>query len=433
MIKIPLWKDLSMTLNGILRYNFFLIKSQFWKKEKINEYQFIKLRELLIESYENVPYYKELFYNINFDPNVDFLSLDDMKKIPILTKNEAKKNKHKLINPKFTNYSFPMRTSGSTGEPFEVAVYTRAWEVEQAVIWRHWKWGGYNFRDEMAIIRSYSPKKGEPLIKSDSIRKFTYYSPFHLNEENLDLYINTIIKRKTKIIRGYPSSILTLAQYVKKHEITIPTLKLILTASEVLSDVDREFIESSLKTKISNHYGLAEVCVMMGDCEKHELMHNYDEYGYLELLNTDNEKLKKIIGTNLHNKAMPLIRYETGDLAEIANTHCSCARNLIGIKNIIGRSDTNILTPEGFKIPTVNFYTLFESYQRINRWQIIQHKINFLEVIISTEELTQNEIGNIKKDLRQRIPESVEVLLSINKAFLKINEGKQNVFLTFIK
>ncbi len=433
MIKIPLWKDLSMTLNGILRYNFFLIKSQFWKKDKIIQYQFIKLRELLIESYENVPYYKELFNDINFDPNVDFLSLDDMKKIPILTKYQAKKNKHKLVNPKFTEYSFPMRTSGSTGEPFEVAVSTRAWEVEQAVIWRHWKWGGYNFRDEMAIIRSYSPKQGEPLIKSDSIRNFTYYSPFHLNEENLELYINTIIERKTKIIRGYPSSILTIAQYVKKHEICIPTLKLILTASEVLSDVDREFIESSLKTKISNHYGLAEVCLMMGDCERHELMHNYDEYGYLELLDSDNEKFKKIIGTNLHNKAMPLIRYETGDLAEIADTQCSCRRNLIGIKNIIGRSDTNILTPEGYKIPTVNFYTLFESYQRINRWQIIQHKINSIEVIISAVDLTQTETDNIKNDLAQRIPDSVEVILSFNKPFIKINEGKQNVFLSYIK
>ena len=433
MIKIPLWKDLSMTLNGILRYNYFLKKSQFWEKDKIKRYQFIKLRELLLESNENVPYYKELFKKINFDPKLDFLKLEDIEKIPILTKFEAKKNKHKLFNPKFAKSSFPMRTSGSTGEPFEVAVYTKAWEVEQSVIWRHWKWGGYNFRDEMAIIRSYSPKKGEPLIKSDSIRKFTYYSPFHLNEENLESYITTIIKRKTKIIRGYPSSILTLAQYVKKNGINIPTLKLVLTASEALNDVDREFIESSLKTKISNHYGLAEVCVMMGDCEKHELMHNYDEYGYLELLKTDNEKFKKIIGTNLHNKAMPLIRYETGDLAEITNSHCSCGRNLIGIKNIIGRSDSNILTPEGFKIPTVNFYTLFESYQKINRWQIIQHKINLIEVIISTEDLTQKEMDNIKNDLGQRIPESVEVLLSFNKPFLKINEGKQNVFLSYIK
>ena len=130
---------------------------------------------------------------------------------------------------------------------------------------------------------------------------------------------------------------------------------------------------------------------------------------------------------------MPLIRYETGDLAEIANSHCSCGRNLIGIKNIIGRSDTNILTPEGFKIPTVNFYTLFESYQRINRWQIIQYKINFLEIIISAEDLTKKEIENIKNDLAQRIPDSVEVLLSFNKPFLKINEGKQNVFLSYIK
>jgi phenylacetate-CoA ligase len=337
------------------------------------------------------------------------------------------------LNTKFNRASFPLKTSGSTGEPFEVYVSFNAWVVEQAVVWRHWFWGGYEFRDEMAIVRSFSPKKGEPLIKFDRLRNFTYYSPFHLNDVNMEYYFSVMIQRKTKVLRGYPSSILTLAQYAKKSNKKLNYLKLILTASEVLTESDRSFIEDTFNAKISNHYGLAEVCVMMGDCNIHAGLHNYDEYGYVEFLPTVNKHFSTIVGTNLHNYAMPLIRYETGDIAEHSEKHCNCGRSLTNVKNIMGRSDTNILTPENYKIPTVNFYTMFEKFQNISSWQIVQHRIDEVEVILCGENLSSNVLENINAELSQRLPCSMNITLSINKPFMIINEGKKNVFLSLLK
>jgi len=433
MTSLNIWEDFLLTLRGLFHYNFFLKKSQFWDQNRLKEYQFKKIRKLLIEAYENIPYYRTFFMDHGFDPQKDFNIIGDIKKIPILTKEAAKSLKKELYNPKYINSSFPLRTSGSTGQPFEVMVSKNAWIVEQAVVWRHWSWGGYRFRDEMAIIRSYSPKKGQPLIKYDKIRNFTYYSPFHMNDENLKLYFKVINDRKTKVLRGYPSSILTLALFAKKNEIYIPTLKLILTASEVLSDIDRNFIEEVFKCKISNHYGLAEVCVMMGDCEKHEGLHNYEEYGYVEYIPTEDPRYCKIIGTNLHNHAMPLIRYETGDLAEVENISCSCGRNLPKIKNIIGRSDSNIVCQEGFKIPTVNFYTMFEKILSVKRWQIIQKDLNNLEVVIESENLPETDYLKILNGLEQRLPSSITIKISLNGNFNRINEGKLNAFISLLK
>lgn len=432
MTKVPIWRDVLMTMQGLLHYKIFLKKTQFWHSEEIKKYQYKKIKKLLIESYKHVPYYQELFKKISFDPIKDFNTLDDLNKIPILSKKLAKENKLKLINKKRNKLSFPLRTSGSTGEPFEVYVSFKAWVVEQAVVWRHWFWGGYEFRDEMAIVRSYSPKNGEALIKFDKLRNFTYYSPFHLNDENMEYYMNIMIERKTKVLRGYPSSILTIAKFAKKTNKKLKYLKLILTASEVLTDSDRYFIEETFNTKISNHYGLAEVCVMMGDCNMHKGLHNYDEYGYVEFLPTENSNLSKIIGTNLHNYTMPLIRYETGDIAEHLENTCNCGRSLTNIKNILGRSDTNILTPENYKIPTVNFYTMFEKFQNISSWQIIQHKINMIEVILHCENISKNELNEISAELDQRLPRSISTTLSLNKPFIRINEGKKNVFLSLL-
>ncbi|WP_192889799.1 hypothetical protein [Vibrio bathopelagicus] len=57
--------------------------------------------------------------------------------------------------------------------------------------------------------------------------------------------------------------------------------------------MQKKTIELALSAPVFNHYGLAEQIVMFGGCENGTHMHNYEEYGYLELLETDSPKLKR--------------------------------------------------------------------------------------------------------------------------------------------
>jgi phenylacetate-CoA ligase len=138
MSPFQIFKDFSLTARGILAYNIFFKYSCIWDKEKIQQYQYTKLKKLLIESNKNVPYYKELFHNINFNPEKDFNKLSDLSNIPILTKQKARDVRQYLDNPVYSKNAMKLRTSGSTGEPFEVSVSDNAWIVEQAMVWRHW-------------------------------------------------------------------------------------------------------------------------------------------------------------------------------------------------------------------------------------------------------------------------------------------------------
>jgi phenylacetate-coenzyme A ligase PaaK-like adenylate-forming protein len=92
MTIIPFFEDLAYTMKGIFLYEFFLKKSAYWSRDQMNKFQFFKLKKLLIESNDGVPYYKELFKELSFDPRTDFNSLDDFKKLPILDKTFVKKN-----------------------------------------------------------------------------------------------------------------------------------------------------------------------------------------------------------------------------------------------------------------------------------------------------------------------------------------------------
>ena len=247
----------------------------------------------------------------------------------------------------------------------------RHWIVEQASVYRHWTWHGYRFRDRCGMIRSFSPKENEPLIKYSWVLNTFYYSPFHLDDENLEKYYRHMLAKKVKYLRGYPSSIKIFAEFCQRKRYRIPQLKFILTASEVLSDQDRRFIEDVFQVKIGNHYGLAEQIVMFGNCKKSNILHNYNEYGHCELIPTDNKNIYRIIGTNLHNDLMPLFRYDTGDLALVThNEQCACGRGGLQISAVIGRSDALIEDSKGTKLPSVNFYTMMQRHTNVQEWLI---------------------------------------------------------------
>lgn len=421
--------DYWLTFKGILCYKFYLRKSCFESKDKVEARQFKQLKKLLKECQDYVPYYKCLFKEIGFDVERDFKTIEDIKQVPITKKNKVKEHPELFRNPHYTSGVQQFHTSGSTGTPLTEFISNNHWVIEQGVVWRHWSWAGYKFRDKLAIVRSYTPKNGE-MIKMDKIRNFRYYSPFHLSEENIKLYLEDMIREKVKFMRGYPSSIKPIAQYVLKTGCEIPKLKGILTASEILPDADREIIEKAFKCKISNHYGLAEAIVMMGDCECHEGLHNYDEYGYLELLDTENENIKRIIGTNLNNYAMPLLRYETNDLAEVSLKTCSCGRSSITIHNVIGRSNSTIQLKDR-DIPITNFYTMMEYYTTLSRWQIVQVSVDEIELRLQGS-LTDDELETIKKEFALRLPENVKKNVLLNVGLIQKHEGKIAPFVSLL-
>ncbi len=419
--------DYWLTFAGILEYQLHLKKSCFRAKDIVEKEQYKKLKELLSICQTEVPYYQKLFKEIGFDTEKDFKSLTDLSKIPITEKAIVKEHPDWFVNPKRVKGALTFHTSGSTGKPLTEYVSKKHWKIEQGVVWRHWAWGDYRFRDKMAIVRSYAPKNGK-LIKMDYIRNFRYYSPFDLSDDNMKYYLEDMVQQKVKFLRGYPSSIKSLAVYVLQHNCEIPKLKGILTASEVLRDRDREIIENAFKSKIYNLYGMAECIVMMGDCEKHEGLHNDDEYGYLELLDTEDPKIKRIIGTNLNNDAMPLLRYNTQDYAEVSEKQCTCGRSSLVIHNIKGRS-SEVMRLKDRDVPLVNFFTMLEYYTTLRQWQIVQTSSDTVELRLQGY-LSTEELSKIEKDFKTRLPEYVKSAVYTDKAPIQKYEGKVPPFIT---
>ena len=421
-----------LVLLGLLHFKLFSSQYCYENEEVVRKKQFIKLKKLLCTSYDEISFYRKKYNSANFNPHSDFNSLLDMEKVPILSKDEARMFQEELVNHRRNRFALEFKTSGSTGNPFKALISPRHWIIEQSCVWRHWSWAGYKFRDKMAIVRSHVPKDENDLIKVDRLRNFYYFSPFHLTDEHIRFYLQQMKANKIQFLRGYPSSILAIANFVKRNpNVELPKFKAVLTASERLGSVEKRTIESNLSAPVFNHYGLAEQIVMFGGCEKGTHMHNYEEYGFLELLESG-DGFRKIIGTNFHNYAMPLIRYDTGDIAEIADSICCCKRTSIVVKNVVGREDSVIYLPDNSAIPVTNFYTMFEHYDEyLSAWQMIQNSKDCLTIIIELVDMSDedNVRTMVESDINSRVFGKLKLDFDFNGNFEYVGEGKRNPFI----
>lgn len=416
--------DATLTFFGIFSYNFYLKFSQYNSFEKNYAYQ-NKMIGRLLNDCKNHKFYSPIFKKYGVDLNASD-AVTELKKLPILLKSDVKKNYEKFL-PMNPNNNLKFTTSGTTGQPMSFYTSSKQWINEQGIIWRHWLWAGYQFRDKMAIFRSYAPKEGEPLIKKDFFRNWTYFSVFNMTDSDLSCYFEYIKKWKPKYLRGYPSSLEIVAEYAIKNDIKYKGFSAAFTASEVLSVKVRDKLKQAFGIEVFDHYGQAEISCMFHECEKHIGYHYNMEYGFVELIK-NKEGMYRIIATNLHNNVMPLLRYDTGDLTSSDFLNCSCKRELPIIKDIVGRNDGFLYLKDKSRVSTVNIYTFFSKLNNVNRFQVIQRIPGQIDLALELNVLTDisKNMSLIKTDLENLT--TLKVNLLEHGDFILSRDGKFSTF-----
>lgn len=114
-----------------------LTDSEKWSRGEIEAYQNEKIRDLIRNAYESVPYYRELWKSMKISPD-DIRCREDLAKLPVLTKEDVRQNSGRLISQKFSRRNLLFRhTSGTTGKALHFYVTRAAIAFQWAVWWRH--------------------------------------------------------------------------------------------------------------------------------------------------------------------------------------------------------------------------------------------------------------------------------------------------------
>ncbi len=353
---------------------------QWWSGDKLRDYQNEKLKALIKHSYENVPYYKNKMNAYGIRPD-DIKGVDDLVKIPILTRNDIKINFDALIAGNYKRSRLIMgHTSGTTGSPLEFLYDRHICLIKNVVDWRVKNDAGIKFGDKLALFfgRMVVPisRTKPPFWRSNYVFHHLFFSSFHMSAGNIREYIEQLKSFKPSALEGYPSTIYIIARYLISKNMTFP-VKAVFTSSETLLPVQRETIEKAFACKLFDFYGLAERVAFASECSSHQGHHFNMDFGITEILDGDGNRcspgqLGRIVATGLHNYGMPLIRYQTSDITSLKKENCSCGREFPLMEDVTTKAEDIITTRDGRLISSSILTHPFKPMHNVAESQIIQ-------------------------------------------------------------
>jgi len=376
----------------------------------IRNFQIKKILDIMHYAYEFSPYYREAFnrYNININ------NINDFYRIPLLDKEIIRKEKERLISKNLYKIKFTLlNTGGSTGEPLEFLVSYSAGYIDyihQKFIFEKM---GYKKGDKIvafdgSTIPSFLRKKNIYWItKSNNDLPYgrLSYSSLYLNSDTIKYYVDHFLKFRPSILRGYPSFINDIAEYILEKNIDIPfIIKGIQLTAECAFDFQIKNIEKAFKTKVFLQYGHSEQCVYAYTKDNTYEYYCSPFYGLVEVLDPHGKQVRKgeigeIVATSFYNTAMPFIRYKTGDLAWFEGNE----NGIVKIKKIEGRTQDFVYRKNGEKISitAIVFGQHYRAFRNIKKWQIVQNKMGEITInIIKGENFSKDDELEIIKKFR---------------------------------
>ncbi len=407
----------------------FLEESQWWPRERLLAYQDEHLARVIRHAYQTVPYYREVMDARGLKPQ-DIRTVADLPKLPLLDKQTIRRRSRDLLSA-----GWPRRrrryghTGGTTGTALELVfdVETQAWQW--AVWWRHRGRFGARLEDPFIVFggKSVVPlvQMTPPIWRTNRPMRQTYVSIHHMTRANMPALVEYLQTRRVGYYSGYPSGLYLLAAHLLAtgERLAFPP-PLTFTGSETLLPHQRRALTEALQTTVSDQYGATEQCANISECEHHRY-HVDMEFGVVELLPIEGAPSgeRRIVCTGLHNPAMPLVRYDIGDVATIDEEPCPCGRQSPCVKAIDGRIESYIVTPDGRRLGRLDF--LFKHSHRIEEAQLVQDEPDRVRVrIVRGAGFGREDEESLRADLRAYLGEVIRIGLEYVEEIERAPNGK---------
>jgi phenylacetate-CoA ligase len=411
------------------------------RANEVREEQERRLREIVRWVGSTVPYYRDLFRREGIDPDT-IRSLDDLSKIPTLDKHTVQSRKSELVSESIPRRAqIAGRTSGTTGTALSL-VYTHdalAWQY--AAVWRQRGWWRMALGDKYAAFGGQRvvpvEQRMPPYWRHDPARSRALFSLYHMAPQNMRHYTRELMRPGYLFWQGYPSSIALVARYLLDWSLDLGRAApdAVFTSSETLLEPQRNAIEKSTGAAVADHYSNAELCVSVSQCP--ELGYHVDtELCALEVdphEETDDWVRGEIIATGFANRAMPLLRYRTGDVATLLKRGaCPCGRGRPLLERIDGRIEDYIITPDGRRVGRMDH--IFKDTLEVKEAQLYQPSVEQLIVRIVPGSGWGLDVERyLDHELRSRIGPGLATSYELHDSLPRAENGKFRAVISSVK
>lgn len=372
------------------------------------------------------PFWAERFQRYSVNPNASD-PFAELAKLPVLTKNEARINAEQIKNPLFeTRKLLRGHTSGTTGSGL-ILYETRDSELQRwSVWWRYRHRLGITRQNLCAIFggRCLVPvsQNKPPFWRHSPYTSQIFFSSQHLSQETFRFYLAEIERANATWIHGYPSSLALLATWMIDAGISPPKcLMFVTTGAENLPQGTKLRIERAFGLPVYQHYGLAESTANFSQ-EPDGRIYVDDDFSCVEFLSNGLGGSRRVIGTNWHNPAFPLFRYDSSDLCEVATTVVNGPRSR-EILSIDGRQEDALVLKNGAHVLCMN--QLFADLTNIQEAQVRQKVAGEAEFrIVKGRGYGAADEAALAFEIRKRFGELCDVRVTYVDALPRTASGK---------
>lgn len=393
--------------------------------EEMRIIQSERLCDTVKRIYHNVPYYRKKMQEVGLTAS-DIHDVDDLQKLPFTTKIDLRDNYP------FGLFTVPMSeivrlhaSSGTTGKPTVVGYTRKDIQMWAEVVTRSLCMAGVHRNDIVQIAYGYG--------------LFTGGLGLHYGTENLGASVIPIsggnTHKQIQLMEDFGSSVLcctpsyalNIAEVMKEMHVDINNLKLRvgIFGAEPWSEAMRKEIESKLRIKAIDIYGLSEIVGpgVSCECENQCGMHINEDHFLPEIIDPDTLKpldhgeIGELVFTTITKEGIPLIRYRTRDLTRLNYDKCVCGRTLVRMEKCKGRSD-DMLIIRGVNVFPSQVETVLLNMSEVEPHYLIivdrEGTLDMMSVLVEVQEqFFSDEIKKLQ-ELRLKITRNLESVLGIS-------------------
>ncbi|MBR1785938.1 MAG: phenylacetate--CoA ligase family protein [Paludibacteraceae bacterium] len=400
-----------LTGRGIAREWQLMTEAEKLKGSQLEQLQNSRMQRLILHCYNKVPYYRNLFRQLNLTPN-DFQTREDLQKLPILTKQIVRDHFEELKADNIGDYKvLHGSTGGSTGTPMQFIKSIESWNMQWASNFRAWEWYGFHLGEKIFTLGGNSlVKKDKSPTKKDIfdtvIMRNLKRSSAEVDDEAMQAHYEAFMKYKPHALRGYASSLVIFARYIEKNNLPVCPIKVILTTGEMLMPDYRLTLERVFRCKVYDGYGAGDGGIGAMECELQQGLHLSEERCIVEITDKSGKLLPDgetgfVVTTDLGNYAFPFLRYQVGDMAYLQKEKCACGRPSRVLGQVMGRAGRLLYNKQGVPIsPTMLPIMLYRNndyhneencviYNKIDRFQIRQDKEGDIRIFLMLKDKSE--------------------------------------------
>lgn len=426
--------------------------SQWWTPDAMRAAQWRQLRLLVAHAAVQVPFHARRLRAAGIDPET--FAEADWRRLPVLTRRELQARGDGMVAraiPKSHGASTVSSSGGSTGVPVRVrktALDNLMWNAFHV---REEVWHREDPTDLLLRIRraprGATPEQAAALLKLPGLRLPDWGPPTNLLwqtgeavllEDRIPIpdQVDELIRLQPGYLLTAPSNLRLLLSHFQETGVAAPGLRSVWTLSEVVDDDLRATCRAVFGCRIVHNYTSAEAGYMALECPAQEgRFHVQAEGVLLEVLDAAGcpcapGETGRVIITPLHNFAMPLLRYEIGDEAELGYP-CSCGRGLPVLNRIIGRVYDYLVLPSGRRRRVDSGFIDIASIRAIREFQVVQRSPTNCEIrVVLARPLTEAETEAVHRILHDKVGTELRFDIVAVDSIPRTQEGKLRIFVS---